>query len=44
MPKKTEKTDITKVKFLKSPTGVCSLGYNAEDVASIDAQQAKELV
>ena len=44
MAKQTKKETIVKVRFLKSPTGICNLAYNAEDKASINAQQAKELV
>lgn len=33
-----------KVKFLKSPTGLYGLGYNIGDKASVDSNQADEMI
>ncbi len=37
------KITFVKVKFLKSPTGICKLAYNAGDEGEIESKQAEEL-
>lgn len=36
--------EVVEVEFLKSPTGICKLAYNAGDKAKIPGDQAKELI